>query len=592
MLFKRLATLKRDDATMQRLFARLSRLCASGSRAYVNLERATRYYEAKAAARTAPSGGRESSRESTASSRPAPPRASRDDAAEHLEEERRKETEEGPPGKTDSAVRADEAGEQQQQQQAGADDKTTSGPEEKVSVKTEDARDASRDDDDDDEDPAQHAVLAGDRRPLRELRLVRCALLLARRHLFIALVDDKLHRRITPADFVKRCGNLIRVLKPWAGPAPPAGILPADAAARDAAMKAAGASSGAAADDDDDDDDLRNAGSTTTPKARVVEYAGLYERGAAGHVSPRKLLRAQLTLCARHGVRHLDAVARRVTRRDDGAYDVAVSDNASAPDDDPHQTLRARRVLVATNAWTNFHALLPRRVKLELTTQTAIRRAVRGVPDDDRDDATSPWPCVIVKAGATPFGARAQPKLDACYFLPPTRYADGRAYAKIGHGTFFERPLFGPIEAREWYQLDDDATGDDPGHNLERRNGHPPRETRDDAFARCRLAALLARIVRTPDAAFDGPNVPIRCVIPKTATKRPYLFKADDRLGACVGCNGYAAKSSDELGRLAAHMIMSDDGDDVSWGPTIPPDAFRPVFEDDDEETLAAAAIA
>jgi len=345
-------------------------------------------------------------------------------------------------------------------------------------------------------------------------------------------------------------------------------------------------------DDDDDDDDLRNAGSTTTPKARVVEYAGLYERGAAGHVSPRKLLRAQLTLCARHGVRHLDAVARRVTRRDDGAYDVAVSDNASAPDDDPHQTLRARRVLVATNAWTNFHALLPRRVKLELTTQTAIRRAVRGVPDDDRDDATSPWPCVIVKAGATPFGARAQPKLDACYFLPPTRYADGRAYAKIGHGTFFERPLFGPIEAREWYQLDDDATGDDPGHNLERRNGHPPRETRDDAFARCRLAALLARIVRTPDAAFDGPNVPIRCVIPKTATKRPYLFKADDRLGACVGCNGYAAKSSDELGRLAAHMIMSDDGDDVSWGPTIPPDAFRPVFEDDDEETLAAAAIA
>uniref|UniRef100_A0A7S3JSU8 Uncharacterized protein n=1 Tax=Aureoumbra lagunensis TaxID=44058 RepID=A0A7S3JSU8_9STRA len=63
-----------------------------------------------------------------------------------------------------------------------------------------------------------------ERRHQRELRLVRCALLLARRHLFIAYVDDKLYRRIPTNEITKRCKILLEILQPWTGPHPPFGF--------------------------------------------------------------------------------------------------------------------------------------------------------------------------------------------------------------------------------------------------------------------------------------------------------------------------------------------------------------------------------
>lgn len=46
------------------------------------------------------------------------------------------------------------------------------------------------------------------------------------------------------------------------------------------------------------------------------------------------------------------------------------------------------------------------------------------------------------------------------------------------------------------------------------------------------------------------------------------------QLGVAVGGNGYAAKSSDEIGRLAAVMIMKNE-----WDSTISRDAFRVKFK-------------
>ena len=59
------------------------------------------------------------------------------------------------------------------------------------------------------------------------------------------------------------------------------------------------------------------------------------------------------------------------------------------------------------------------------------------------------------------------------------------------------------------------------------------------------------------------------CVVTETKTDRPYIDKVHAQLGVAIGGNGYAAKSSDEIGRIAA-ALMTD-----GWSSDIPKDVFR-----------------
>lgn len=281
----------------------------------------------------------------------------------------------------------------------------------------------------------------------------------------------------------------------------------------------------------------------------VPEYAGLFESGMAGHISPRKLLAAQLKIFRNLGGVVIDDVVESI--------DGHVLRGSK-------RTVTSDKILVATNAWTNFNELLPRKVKLTLTTQTAVRRKVDA--HDSSSSSIAASPSVIVRGGAQPLASRRK-KFDACYVLPPVEYDDG-VYVKIGHGSYFERPLSSEKEAVSWYR----------DHGA---------ETRSDSFARCLLTALLARTYRLEKDANDYESRVVRCVIPKTPTKRPYIHRFSRSLGCAVGCNGYAAKSSDEIGRLAAVMMMTNEDCDSSrrrrscWGQNIPQDAFEIVYDDD-----------
>lgn len=55
----------------------------------------------------------------------------------------------------------------------------------------------------------------------------------------------------------------------------------------------------------------------------------------------------------------------------------------------------------------------------------------------------------------------------------------------------------------------------------------------------------------------------------ETPTDRPYIDKVHAQLGVAIGGNGYAAKSSDEIGRLAACMMTE------GWNSEIPQDVFK-----------------
>ena len=269
---------------------------------------------------------------------------------------------------------------------------------------------------------------------------------------------------------------------------------------------------------------------------------------------------------------------------------------------------------MCTNASANFRPLLPRKVALTLTTQTVKRN---GYAPSEAAAACAEMPAIIVKGGDGAFGDRTDSTagsggLDACYILPPLSYGpDSETLdVKVGHGSYFERDLGDEAAVLAWYE-----------------DRHV--EERQDSFARCELQRVNDRLIRPP--LVPAKTVTDRCVIPKTTTGRPYVHKFHESLGCCVGCprprrtlrrrdgpqapflpaflpsqddartrdgvrdverktrapetrrpagNGVAAKSSDELGRLAARM-MTRDWTPGDWdSPDIPPTAFDIVFDD------------
>ncbi|XP_053406358.1 uncharacterized protein LOC123565378 [Mercenaria mercenaria] len=58
-------------------------------------------------------------------------------------------------------------------------------------------------------------------------------------------------------------------------------------------------------------------------------------------------------------------------------------------------------------------------------------------------------------------------------------------------------------------------------------------------------------------------------VITKTPTTHPYIDMVHAQLGVAIGGNGYAAKSSDEIGRLAVSMMTDN------WDSKLPRHVFK-----------------
>jgi glycine/D-amino acid oxidase-like deaminating enzyme len=85
------------------------------------------------------------------------------------------------------------------------------------------------------------------------------------------------------------------------------------------------------------------------------------------------------------------------------------------------------------------------------------------------------------------------------------------------------------------------------------------------------MEALLRSVF--PDTAF-GKLLFEPCCGTQTPTRYPYIEQAEDeRLVWLVGCNTYAAKSADELGRLAARLTI-----DGRWTDDLDPTLFRAAY--------------
>ena len=246
-------------------------------------------------------------------------------------------------------------------------------------------------------------------------------------------------------------------------------------------------------------------------------HPALFEPAPAGHINPRRLVRAQTELCERAGVEvRRDAVERLARVR--GGFELTGRDG----------TVRAHRVLVATGA---FGAeLLERPLMLQRFGRTTVTAEL---------EASADLPSLILNDPP-------DDRLASIYWVPPVRYADGRVALKIG-GDLVDCERMAPEHLGDWFRGDGD-----------------PVEV--EALRAC-VEALL------PDSTVSSwAHKP--CVVTNTVSGHPYVGWVESGVAVAIGGNGSAAKSSDEIGRLAASLFCED-----GWTDSIPPIEFAPMFE-------------
>ena len=133
------------------------------------------------------------------------------------------------------------------------------------------------------------------------------------------------------------------------------------------------------------------------------------------------------------------------------------------------------------------------------------------------------------------------------YWVPPVRYPDGPLCLKIG-GNLKDFDPLEPSDLADWFHSEGSAI------EVDALEGS--------------LRSLL------PDTDFSSMSS-APCVITGTPSEHPYIGWVDDRVAVALAGNGSAAKSSDELGRLAATLFLPD-----GWDETIAAEELRPRLVD------------
>ncbi|MBY5811938.1 NAD(P)/FAD-dependent oxidoreductase [Rhizobium leguminosarum] len=233
--------------------------------------------------------------------------------------------------------------------------------------------------------------------------------------------------------------------------------------------------------------------------------AGVFEARGAGHISPRKLVKAQSLLAEKAGATIIrDHVVS--IRSEGGSAVVETSGGLS---------YRAEKVLLAAGGFSIAENLLPQPVAM-----TVYARTVTLFEVSDADAARlAAMPSLILRA----------PGINI-YLLPPIRYPDGKFYLKIG-GDPDDLALRDDTEMRAWFKI----------------------EGRDT------VRAHLKRIVEglVPDMVPLSVST-AACVVSHTESGYPMIgYSSSPEIAVLTGCAGTSAKSSDEIGRIGAELLLS-----------------------------------
>lgn len=263
---------------------------------------------------------------------------------------------------------------------------------------------------------------------------------------------------------------------------------------------------------------------------------GLMERQEAGYLNPRELVRAQHTLTETAGGKILRAVVMGVGKdKASGLWCLQVDNGRT------RREIQAKKVLIATGAFTNHNAVLPDGQRLAIFPFTEPNLLFE-VGDDQLEELRRLPAIVTVDPDDT-----GDANL-SFYLLPPVRYPDGKWYMRIGPGM---QPIVEELK-----------TVDEMSSWLKGQLITP------------RQKALLMEMLRTVVPGLTPVSVQSACcIIEKTPSRYPYIGAIhEDTLTVAVGGNGHGARGSDEIGRLAATVTLGE-----PWDCSTPQKEFSPI---------------
>ncbi|MGV1869841.1 FAD-dependent oxidoreductase [Agrobacterium rosae] len=236
------------------------------------------------------------------------------------------------------------------------------------------------------------------------------------------------------------------------------------------------------------------------------DHDGWFEPRNAGYVNPRALVKAQVAIAEAQGAKLIRETAMRI--HDTGSGVEVVTDGG--------QRYTAEKVIVAAGGFTNMADLLPSKVDMAATGRTIAFFEL----DEEKQRIFAAMPSTIVLAENAD---------DIVYILPPVRYPDGKVYLKIG-GESEKGRLETLDEAVAWFHSDGTAGEID--------------------FLVKRAVELMPELAGCPVTSGS-------CVASITRTGYPYIgYTQSSNIAVLTGGNFVSAKSSDEIGRLGAVLLL------------------------------------
>lgn len=247
------------------------------------------------------------------------------------------------------------------------------------------------------------------------------------------------------------------------------------------------------------------------PRLRFPEGSTLLVEGPpAGHVDPRRMAAANLAVAAAAGATLVREPATLVAPVPGGRWRIRARSPVGVG-----STIEARRVVVAAGAHTD-------ELGLDGCPPFAVRgeTIVTATLDGDERERLAGMPSVLARL---PDGDHAD-----LYVVPPTEYPDGTVRLKLGATLRRVRRLDDGPSRRAWMSGDAHL---------------------DEAPALRRLLADLVVGLRA-DAWESKP-----CLITDTPSGLPIVDHLAAGLVLAAGGNGYAAKSANAIGHLAARLV-------------------------------------
>ncbi|EDV21014.1 uncharacterized protein TRIADDRAFT_60336 [Trichoplax adhaerens] len=260
------------------------------------------------------------------------------------------------------------------------------------------------------------------------------------------------------------------------------------------------------------------------------DFIGLYESTDAGYISPRGQVEAEIKAATDNGCTLVREIVNKVSRNNDGDYIIITETN---------KVITSRKIVVATGAFTLFKEIIPddirQRLDIQCGTQTVVKLQVNAA---DRQRYSN-MPCMVYLCPEDP--------MEYWYSLPPVLYPDGQYYLKIGHGGDLIKIMPTHKDVLKWF------------------HGHGDPKTTD----------ILTKAMLSVLPGFKPVSIkPDGCAYTITPHSHVMIDKITENMVLLSGGNGYAAKSSDEIGRVGALTITHD-----NWHYDIPQEAFKLCFK-------------